>query len=70
MIEHWLDSLNALLLQHPPLLHLMHTLFWIKHWILMAIMGVFLYLVYTDDQPELSNKRTTVEPVPGEVFIA
>jgi len=70
MIENLLESLNALLLQHPHLVHLMHTLFWIKHWILMGIMGVFIYLIYTDEQQALSRKRTTLKPAPGGIFIA
>jgi hypothetical protein len=36
----------------------------------MGIMAVFIYLVYTDDQQERSGKRTTLKPVPGDVFIA
>jgi hypothetical protein len=70
MIENLLDSLNALLLQHTHLLHLMHVLFWIRYWILMAIMGVFIYLVYTDARQDLAGKRAAAKPAPGGIFIA
>ncbi len=70
MIQNLLESLNALLLQHPHLLHLMYTLFWIKHWLLMGIMAAFIYFVYTDDRQGLSQKSKMLKPAPRDVFIA
>lgn len=70
MMQNLLESLNALLLHHPHLLHLMRIFFWIKHWILMGIMGVFIYLIYTDDRQPLPQRRKMLKPASDDVFVA
>jgi hypothetical protein len=71
MFENLFDSLNLLLLQHPHVLHVMRTLFWVKYWLLLGIVGVFVYLVYTDQDNKITPKNNgTPKPAPGSVFIA
>ena len=48
MIESLLVNLNTLLMQHPNLLGAMRFLFWMKSWLLLAVFGVFVMLVYLD----------------------
>jgi hypothetical protein len=71
MIEDLMHSLNGMLLQHPDLLHVMYVLFWIKYWILTAIMGVFLYLVYfRNQQYPLRKTASDNKQKPSDAFIA
>lgn len=70
MIENLLDSLNLLLLQHPHVLHVMHTLFWIKYWLLLGIVGIFIYLVYSDGDHMIASKTGAADPATESIFIA
>jgi hypothetical protein len=70
MIENLVDQINAALVLHPHLLQLMHTLFWVKYWILMGLIGVFLYLVYSEDVQEERRKRTVTRQEAKHIFIA
>lgn len=70
MIENLLDSLNVLLLQHPHLLQVMHTLFWIKYWLLLGIVGVFIYLAFTDDAQPLPGANHPAKAISETLFIA
>ncbi len=70
MIEDLLQSLNMLLLQHPHLLHVMHTLFWFKYWILVGIFWGFVYLVYTENKLIASGTRKRSKSETETAFIA
>ena len=70
MIEDILYSINTFLLHHPHLLRVMHLLFWIKYWALMAIMGVFVYLAYSEDHQRGQEKRQTAEAASDGSFLA
>lgn len=70
MIENLVDQINAALLLHPHLLHLMHTLFWVKYWMLMGIMGVFIYLVYSEDKQQERRKQSPAQQEAEHIFIA
>ncbi|QSA98364.1 hypothetical protein [Methylococcus sp. EFPC2] len=70
MIESLLDTINLFLLQHPHLLHVMHTLFWIKYWLLLAIVGLFVYLVYTNDEHKFGATSGEIDPASESIFLA
>lgn len=70
MIENLADFINAMLLQHPHLLRLMRTLFWVKYWALTGIMGVFIGLVYFGDQRNDVPKGKPDEQTEKRIFIA
>jgi len=70
MIENLVDYINATLLLHPHLLQLMHTLFWVKYWLLMGLMGVFIYLVYSEDKQENMRKQSAARREAEHIFIA
>jgi hypothetical protein len=70
MLENLLDSLNALLLQHPPLIQLLHLLFWVKYWLLTVIMSVFVCLVYSENTVELSDEAAAKPSAAEHTFIA
>ncbi len=70
MIENLAHTVNTLLVQHPNLLHLMHVLFWVKYWILVAIMGIFIYLAYFRDKQEAVPTPARGGRNPKDAFIA
>ncbi|QXP93392.1 hypothetical protein [Methylococcus capsulatus] len=48
MIENFFAEFNAYLLGHPVLLAKLKFLFWLKYWILIGLMAVFIYLLYKE----------------------
>lgn len=70
MFEEFLYSVNTFLLHHPHLLRVMHLLFWVKYWLLMALMGVFVYLVYSEDYKRAEEKRRADEAKAPGRFLA
>lgn len=68
MIEDLLTSLNVLLLQHPHLLGVMRTLFWVKNWLLLGIFGMFVYLAYREGYQAAGKKPA--ERRTEDIFIA
>jgi hypothetical protein len=70
MFDDPLASLNTLLLQHPHLLQVMHTLFWFKSYLLLAIYGIFVYLAFTDRQLNAVQSRGSRKAKPRGVLIA
>lgn len=48
-MQNFFDAVNAYLLHHPDLLAHLHFLFRLKSACLLALMGVFLFLVYRED---------------------
>ncbi len=70
MIEDILYSINTFLLHHPHLLRVMHLLFWIKYWALMALMGIFVYLAYSEDYQRAREKRLAAEAASNGNFLA
>jgi hypothetical protein len=70
MIEHLLDSLNAMLSHHPHLLHLMRLLFWAKSWILFGIFARFVYLVWKEQDVGKKAGQGPAKAQPASVFIA
>lgn len=70
MFEEFLFSINTFLLHHPHLLRVMHALFWVKYWILMALMGVFVFLVYSEDHRRAEEKRRAAEAKTPGRFLA
>jgi hypothetical protein len=68
MLENLLNTLNVLLLQHPNLLGAMRFLFWLKSWLIVAVFGIFVCLVYMDGQA-LGKQKLSKRQKQG-VFIA
>jgi hypothetical protein len=68
MLENLLETLNVLLLQHPNLLGAMRFLFWLKSWLILAVFGIFVCLVYLDGHPLAKQKLS--KPQKQGVFIA
>jgi hypothetical protein len=70
MIHDLLAELNALLLQHPHLLQVMQTLFWVKYYGLLGIFGFFAYRAMTDKQLNEAAAIRARTPSPDGTFIA
>lgn len=70
MLEELVYSINAFLVHHPHLLRVMHLLFWVKYWILMGLIGVFVYLVYSEDHRRAEEKRQAAEAKSPGRFLA
>jgi hypothetical protein len=51
------DTLNAWLIHHPALLAQLRWLFWFKSMALFALMGWFLWLVYTEERQPPKRRR-------------
>ncbi|MDF9391225.1 MULTISPECIES: hypothetical protein [Methylococcus] len=48
MFENFFAEFNAYLLGHPAFLAKLKFLFWLKYWILIGLMAVFIYLLYKE----------------------
>lgn len=62
-MNEFFDAFNAYAATHPDVLKLMHVLFWVRWWLFMAMIGVFLYLIFHSNQPMVALKKREDERV-------
>lgn len=66
MIQNWFDQINFFLHTHPDGIARLVFLLRVKCWLLMAIMGYFLYLIHREQKKPTVEANTTR----GHHFIA
>ncbi|MCX8049394.1 MAG: hypothetical protein N3A55_07005 [Methylohalobius sp.] len=66
-MEEFFAAFNAYATAHPKILEVMHTLFWVKWWLLLLLV---LWFCYKMQQPVLVKKRQERQEAGKRRFIA
>ncbi len=51
------DAFNAYAATHPEILKVMHVLFWLRWWVFVIMMGVFVYMIFQYNRPMVAIRK-------------